>query len=218
MKFVVPAGMVTDLGGGKVKITLGSISYATPALTLGTANAPGSAASLIRSDATILAFDTTVPSTQNYGDAAAVGVATVAARRDHKHGMPAEVPSSFIYATNAAAAAVSAGSQPNAVTTTPTLAAGTYFVFGRVWVDDCWAGAIDLYFGATLLDRSDGRTRNGVGVGWRPLQGVVTHAGGAVTVKISTEWEADYGEGNGAVNGAGDTRWQASVVAIRIGP
>lgn len=34
-------------------------------------------------------FDATVPSTQAFGDAAAAGSATVAARRDHKHAMPA---------------------------------------------------------------------------------------------------------------------------------
>ncbi len=34
-------------------------------------------------------FDSTVPSTQALGDAAATGTATVSARRDHKHAMPA---------------------------------------------------------------------------------------------------------------------------------
>ena len=34
-------------------------------------------------------FDATSPSTQDYGDAAAVGTAVVSARRDHKHAMPA---------------------------------------------------------------------------------------------------------------------------------
>ncbi|MFA5803660.1 MAG: hypothetical protein WC879_03360 [Melioribacteraceae bacterium] len=35
-------------------------------------------------------FDATVPSTQAFGDSAAVGTASVAARRDHKHAMPSE--------------------------------------------------------------------------------------------------------------------------------
>jgi hypothetical protein len=34
-------------------------------------------------------FDTTVPSTQAFGDSASVGTAMTAARRDHKHAMPA---------------------------------------------------------------------------------------------------------------------------------
>jgi hypothetical protein len=61
----------------------------TPALTLGTANTAGASPNFLRRDDTILVFDATAPSTQAFGDAAAVGVATVAARRDHKHAMPA---------------------------------------------------------------------------------------------------------------------------------
>lgn len=67
-------------------------TVATPAITLGSSAAAGSAATTIRSDGTIAAFDTTVPSTQAFGDAAAVGTATFAARRDHKHAMPADPP------------------------------------------------------------------------------------------------------------------------------
>jgi len=65
------------------------VSFATPAIVLGTAAAAGAAATTIRSDATIVAFDATVPTTQAFGDSAATGVAAVAARRDHKHAMPA---------------------------------------------------------------------------------------------------------------------------------
>jgi hypothetical protein len=60
----------------------------TPGLTLGTANAAGAASTAVRTDATILAFDATVPVTQASGDTADAGTAAVAARRDHKHGMP----------------------------------------------------------------------------------------------------------------------------------
>jgi hypothetical protein len=63
-------------------------AFATPAVGLGIAAAPGSAATLLRSDATLAAFDATVPVTQAFGDTAAVGAAAVAARRDHKHGVP----------------------------------------------------------------------------------------------------------------------------------
>ncbi len=66
-----------------------TVTYATPAIVLGTAAATGAAASVIRSDATIVAFDATAPVTQAFSDSAATGSATVAARRDHKHGMPA---------------------------------------------------------------------------------------------------------------------------------
>jgi hypothetical protein len=61
----------------------------TPALTLSTSNSAGSASTFIRTDDTLLAFDATAPSTQAFGDSAAVGTATVAARRDHKHAMMA---------------------------------------------------------------------------------------------------------------------------------
>ncbi|HVM29533.1 MAG TPA: hypothetical protein VM305_02000 [Candidatus Limnocylindrales bacterium] len=64
-------------------------SFATPAIVLGAAPAAGAAGTPIRSDATIEAFDATVPVNQAVGDAAATGAASRAARRDHRHGMPA---------------------------------------------------------------------------------------------------------------------------------
>ncbi len=67
----------------------GAVTFGTPAITLGTSAAAGSIDEPIRRDATIAAFDTTVPSTQAFGDAAAIGTAAFAARRDHKHAMPA---------------------------------------------------------------------------------------------------------------------------------
>ncbi len=63
--------------------------YGTPAIVLGTAAAAGSTDEAIRRDSTIVAFDATVPTTQAFGDSAATGSAAVAARRDHKHAMPA---------------------------------------------------------------------------------------------------------------------------------
>ncbi len=65
------------------------VVYGTPAVVLGTAAAAGSIDEAIRRDSTVVAFDATSPSTQAFGDAAAVGTAGVAARRDHKHAMPA---------------------------------------------------------------------------------------------------------------------------------
>lgn len=62
--------------------------FAAPALTLAVANAEGSAPTTIRSDADLLAFDVTVPTTQGSGDVAATGSAPVTAHRDHLHGMP----------------------------------------------------------------------------------------------------------------------------------
>ncbi len=71
------------------------MSFATPAIVLGSSAAAGSAGTAIRSDSTIAAFDATAPTTQAFGDAAAVGTAAFAARRDHKHAMPATPVTGF---------------------------------------------------------------------------------------------------------------------------
>jgi hypothetical protein len=65
------------------------IDLAAPAFTLGTSNAAGSAETAVASNSTLLTFDTTVPTTIAYSASAATGSATVAARRDHTHGMVA---------------------------------------------------------------------------------------------------------------------------------
>jgi hypothetical protein len=64
----------------------GGVSFGTPALTLGTANAAGAASTAIRTDATILAFDATNPEALG---TAAPGNASTAARRNHVHPAPA---------------------------------------------------------------------------------------------------------------------------------
>lgn len=64
------------------------VPFGTPGFTLTTANAAGSSASTVRADASLLAFDATVPTTQASADSAAAGSASVAARRDHLHGEP----------------------------------------------------------------------------------------------------------------------------------
>lgn len=78
---------------GLTSITISGVvpALATPAITLGSAAAAGSAANTIRSDSTIAAFDATVPTTQAIGDAAAIGTAAFAARRDHKHAWPTSI-------------------------------------------------------------------------------------------------------------------------------
>jgi len=60
-------------------------TFVAPSFTLGTSNITGSGDS-VHAGATVLAFDTTAPSSAGIADAAAVGSATVASRRDHKHG------------------------------------------------------------------------------------------------------------------------------------
>lgn len=75
------AGAGLTLAGGAL-----TVAYAAPAVTLGTVAASGAANTAIRTDATIVAFDATAPTSSAVGDAAATGAATVAARRDHIHG------------------------------------------------------------------------------------------------------------------------------------
>ncbi len=87
-------------------------SFATPAIVLGSSAAAGSASTVIRSNATIAAFDATSPTTQAFGDSAVVGTAAFAARRDHKHAMPATPVTSIAKSGSSAitgAATVSAG-------------------------------------------------------------------------------------------------------------
>lgn len=62
-----------------------SMSFATPAITLGTAHAAGTATTAIRSDATILAFGTALPGTMTAGGAGTAGTAALTAHIDHKH-------------------------------------------------------------------------------------------------------------------------------------
>lgn len=81
------------------KQDLGSNVFAQPAVTLDVAAnvASGTSGTAIQTDAHIIAFDTTDPSTQASGDAAAVGVAAVAARRDHKHAMPTMLTGTMVF-------------------------------------------------------------------------------------------------------------------------
>ena len=82
---------VLTIGSGSNFISgtnTGDQTGGTPNLTLGTSNIPGSSSNFLRRDDTILVFDATVPSTLAFGSSASIGSASVAARRDHSHGMP----------------------------------------------------------------------------------------------------------------------------------
>jgi hypothetical protein len=58
-------------------------AFGTPAFTLGTSNAAGDAVTVVRSNATLLTYDATLPA--GVGASSATGSATVSARRDHVH-------------------------------------------------------------------------------------------------------------------------------------
>ena len=84
-------GNITGSNGVTVTNSPGTVNVAgivsaTPSLTLSTSNSAGSASTYVATDATVAAFDATVPTTMTYGASAATGSAGVAARRDHAHG------------------------------------------------------------------------------------------------------------------------------------
>jgi hypothetical protein len=72
--------------------------FATPDLTLTTANAAGSAGvkTTIRSDASILTYDAVAPTTISSGASPAAGDTATAARRNHTHGAPAIVSTQYV--------------------------------------------------------------------------------------------------------------------------
>ncbi len=156
-----PAAAMTD---HKHAMPANPVSYAAPALTLGTANSAGAASTLIRTDATILAFDATTPSTQAFSDAGTVGAATVASRRDHKHVMPTlgyglsgnaapavGLTNSSAFAT--ATTSISAATYADVTGVSVTLAAGTWMLFGQATGSSVNAAAI-LHVALTHSDNT----------------------------------------------------------------
>lgn len=79
----------------------GGVSFAVPAISLGSAAAAGVATTAIRSDATIVAFNASLPGTIEPDDAAAVGVANFAARIDHQHAIATAAPTGGVSDSNA---------------------------------------------------------------------------------------------------------------------
>lgn len=126
LNFVGAGVTVTDdptNGVTIITIPSGAPTYASPNFTLTTANASGVATSVVRSDASILAFDATAPTTEAFSDAAVVGVASVAARRDHKHGMPANPTPAFAAPTIALSTAAAAGAAATVIRSDSTIEA-----------------------------------------------------------------------------------------------
>ncbi|OGO03989.1 MAG: hypothetical protein A2Y91_03420 [Chloroflexi bacterium RBG_13_54_8] len=98
-------------------------------------------------------FDATSPSTQAIGDAAAVGTATVATRRDHKHAMPSQatMDSASVAAINAAGVALADGKNIQL----GALAVGDH-TYSCAEVDSQTAGE-NLVFGEVCYMKSDGK-------------------------------------------------------------
>lgn len=62
--------------------------WATPSVALGTSAAAGDAATGVRSNSTLVAFDATAASSVPYGGTSGTGSINFAARRDHNHSGP----------------------------------------------------------------------------------------------------------------------------------
>jgi len=121
--------LASTTDGTRSWVVKGGASGGTPALTLGTTNTAGSSTNFIRDDDTILIFDATAPTTQAFGDAATVGSATVAARRDHKHAMMAAPNATFTTALTVNTGTVTlTGNSAN--TSVLTLGAGASSISG----------------------------------------------------------------------------------------
>jgi hypothetical protein len=119
-----------------------SVVYATPDLTLGTANASGSVASAIRSDSTVLTYDTTDPTNIGAQDSPSPGTSSTAARRDHVHGGTAV----FSAATQAEMEAASS------TTTTVTPGRTVYHPgVAKAWLQFHHATAIDSSYNITSV-------------------------------------------------------------------
>lgn len=82
---------VQHLTSAQVSALHPQLTGGTPSITLGTSNIAGSSPNFLRRDDTILAFDSNTPSAETINSTAAVGTATVAARRDHVHDMPSAI-------------------------------------------------------------------------------------------------------------------------------
>ena len=79
-----PAAAMTDHKHGMPAAPTGAVA-GTPGLTYGTSNATGAAATFVATDASVAVFDATNPAATVPGNAAVVGTAAFAARRDHVH-------------------------------------------------------------------------------------------------------------------------------------
>ncbi len=171
-------GAVTLTGGTNVTLTqsgqdisiaaasggTATAYFGTPTPTWGTANAYGASGLAIQTDATLAVFNTAVPVTQAFGDAAAAGTANFASRIDHKHAMPATSSLSgyeFDYVERTTDLAISATTDATAtafITGNAVSYDGSTRVKIEIWIvagdiAPAQAAVLNLYDGSTDLGR-----------------------------------------------------------------
>lgn len=108
----------------------GNVPVATPTFTLSTVSSAGGAATGVRSDATIAAFDATNPTTISATVSSTPGTAQKAARRDHAHGITTAAPNLDLNTFNAV------GSASSVIRTDASIA-----LFDGNWTDLSGTGA-----------------------------------------------------------------------------
>jgi len=113
-------------------------TFGTPSLTLSTSNSSGTGGAL-RSDDTILVYDTTVPTTIASGASAAVGDVATAARRNHTHGMYTTTVAASV-AEEEAASSTTVYTSPGRQKSHP----GVAKVWGQFQVDGTVNGSYNL--------------------------------------------------------------------------
>jgi len=167
-------------------------SPGTPALTLGTTNTVGSNVTLVATDATIAAFDATAPVTQAFGDAAAVGTAGTAARRDHKHGMPAAPSTSISYseALCTGDTTLTADTMTDAAGCSLSLAAGTWLLIG-IGFFSCTSGTpydlVSITDNSNAQQGSDGRGVQSVSGSSSAVALAIVTPGSTTTYKLRVQ-------------------------------
>lgn len=159
-------------GDGTWQPEVDATVFGAPAIVLGTAAANGSIDEVIRRDATIVAFDASLPTTQAFGDAAATGSVAKAAHRDHKHAMPSAsaILSGLTQATARLLGRTSAGSgaiEEISVGTGLSLAAGV-LSSSAVALDDLSDVTITTPVAADRL-RYDGSVWRNTALIWKPV-------------------------------------------------
>jgi hypothetical protein len=180
----------------------GMSTAATPNLTLDTTNAIGAAATAIRSDATIAAFDATVPSTQAFGDAAATGSVGKASRRDHKHAMPSSPLGLPLALTGAVAATRYVGGTASVAPTTGTFAVGDFVLTQAGSVYICTAAGspgtwVAVSGSGTITTKDEGTTLSSVVTTLDFVGAGVTASGAGATTTVTIP-------GGGGGSGVGD--------------
>jgi hypothetical protein len=121
-------------------------------------------------------FDPTVPTTIAFGDAAAVGTQTTAARRDHKHGMAADPVAALAFTTSNPSAVAQSGAVTFTTTRARLVTLGKFVTYVcqititqigtsgsaiAVTLPFTWAANAGQAYGAFRYDRASGATHFG---------------------------------------------------------